>query len=78
MIGAGSVVTNNIPSNALVYGNPAKVRGFVCICGRKLEIQEKKENNVLMKMDVKTNAWIFLWTEKMEIVKTNKKNRSMC
>lgn len=36
MIGAGSVVTKDIPSNALVYGNPAKVKGYVCECGRKL------------------------------------------
>ena len=29
MIGAGSVVTNNVPDFALVYGNPAKVHGKV-------------------------------------------------
>jgi len=48
MIGAGSVVTCNIPPHALAYGNPAKVRGFVCKCGRKLESPEKRENHVLM------------------------------
>ncbi len=36
MIGAGSVVTQDIPANALAYGNPAKVRGYVCGCGAKL------------------------------------------
>ena len=36
MIGAGSVVTKNVPSNALVYGNPAKVKEFICRCGDKL------------------------------------------
>ena len=49
LIGVGSVVTEDIPSHALAYGNPARVRGFVCSCGRKLEVKEKKENCVLMK-----------------------------
>lgn len=33
MIGAGSVVTKNVPDYALVYGNPAKFKGYVCKCG---------------------------------------------
>jgi UDP-2-acetamido-3-amino-2,3-dideoxy-glucuronate N-acetyltransferase len=35
-IGAASVVTKDIPDYALVYGNPAKLRGWVCRCGQKL------------------------------------------
>jgi acetyltransferase-like isoleucine patch superfamily enzyme len=49
MIGAGSVVTEDLPSHALAYGNPAKIRGFVCKCSNKLETEEKNENYVLMK-----------------------------
>jgi UDP-2-acetamido-3-amino-2,3-dideoxy-glucuronate N-acetyltransferase len=52
MIGAGSVVTENISAHALAYGNPAKVRAFVCKNGRKLETQEKKEDYVLMRCPV--------------------------
>lgn len=37
LIGAGSVVTRSVPDHALVYGNPAKVRGYVCACGSRLE-----------------------------------------
>jgi len=37
MIGAGSVVTKDVPAFGLVYGSPAKLKGYVCYCGRRLE-----------------------------------------
>ncbi len=37
MVGAGSVVTKSIPANALVYGNPAKVHGYLCDCRKKIK-----------------------------------------
>ena len=36
MIGAGAVVTKNIPPFALAYGNPAKIQGYVSKSGEKL------------------------------------------
>ena len=36
MIGMGSVVTRDVPPYALVYGNPARIRGWVDKLGRKL------------------------------------------
>ena len=34
MVGMGAVVTADVPPHALVIGNPARVAGWVCLCGR--------------------------------------------
>jgi UDP-2-acetamido-3-amino-2,3-dideoxy-glucuronate N-acetyltransferase len=36
MVGMGAVVTADVPAHALVTGNPARIRGWVCTCGRPL------------------------------------------
>jgi len=35
-VAAGSVVTRDVPAHAMVAGNPARQRGWVCVCGSPL------------------------------------------
>lgn len=37
-IGAGAIITIDIPDYALVYGNPSRIQGWVCRCGNKLNV----------------------------------------
>ncbi|MGA1826530.1 MAG: Gfo/Idh/MocA family oxidoreductase [bacterium] len=43
-IGAGTVVTHDVPDYALVIGNPGRIKGWMCACGVKLNY--KNENDI--------------------------------
>lgn len=41
-VGAGSTVTKDVPDYAVVYGNPARVRGYMCACGDTIVAADAK------------------------------------
>lgn len=43
MTGIGSVITKDVPDHALVYGNPARIRGWVDEYGQKLKPHSETE-----------------------------------
>ena len=37
MVGAGAIVTHDVPDHGLVFGRPARLMAYACMCGRTLE-----------------------------------------
>ncbi len=48
IVGAGSVVTRDVPDYGLAYGNPARLVGFVCACGQRLNFKQETGQNVTL------------------------------
>jgi UDP-2-acetamido-3-amino-2,3-dideoxy-glucuronate N-acetyltransferase len=40
IVAAGAVIVSNVPAFTLITGNPGRVMGYVCRCGKRLEIEK--------------------------------------
>jgi UDP-2-acetamido-3-amino-2,3-dideoxy-glucuronate N-acetyltransferase len=49
MIGAGAVVTRDVPAHAIVVGNPAEVVGWACVCGETVARTSRKPSRARCK-----------------------------
>jgi acetyltransferase-like isoleucine patch superfamily enzyme len=45
IVAAGAVVVANVPPFALATGNPARVTGYVCKCGKRLEVEKTPQQS---------------------------------
>jgi UDP-2-acetamido-3-amino-2,3-dideoxy-glucuronate N-acetyltransferase len=64
MVGAGAVVTKDVPAYGLVIGNPARLIGFVCPCGARLLPGDARDDEMLAccsRCKVLTSVPLALW-----------------
>lgn len=70
MVGAGSVVTHDVPDFALVYGNPARLRGFIGPSGETLS-SGRSEGMWMITVDPATGQEIKIPLELWEKAQNN-------
>lgn len=66
MVGAGAVVTANVPANAIVYGNPARIQGYV-ESGTSSGVRTAASAHELMAEELPGGASLIALTEAMDL-----------
>jgi UDP-2-acetamido-3-amino-2,3-dideoxy-glucuronate N-acetyltransferase len=46
IVAAGAVIVSNVPAFTLVTGNPGRVMGYVCRCGKRLDVDKAPRQGV--------------------------------
>ena len=65
MIGAGSIVTKDVPDNSIVAGTPAKVIGSFEDLVKKREKSDYNESNDKMSLNEIKKNWEYFYKKRM-------------
>lgn len=57
MVGSGAIVTKDVPPHGLVVGNPARLVGYVCACGHRLNLESATEPAAVDLVDGSTRLY---------------------
>ncbi len=63
LVGAGSVVTRDVAPHGLVFGNPARHRGYVCRCVRRLSHMQEEQGRLVGDCEMCDQVEISLTTQ---------------